>query len=63
MGEVDTAMSTHLLKTAEAPMPAIPSRTPPAVSSDIAYDVDGPLPIVSFSLSSHRRLRAAGSEP
>ena len=56
-------MSTHLLKTAEAPMPAIPSRTPPAVSSDIAYDVDGPLPIVSFSLSYHRRLRAAGSEP
>ena len=41
-------MSTHMLETAEA---------------DIAYDVDGPLPIVSFSLSSHRRLRAAGSEP
>jgi hypothetical protein len=41
-------MSTHLLETAEA---------------DIAYDVDGPLPIVSFSLSYHRRLRAAGSDP
>jgi len=30
----------------------------------VAYDdIDGPLPAVSFSLSSHRRLRAAGSEP
>jgi hypothetical protein len=48
MGEVDTDMSMHMLETAEV---------------DIAYDVDDPLPIVSFSLSSHRRLRAAGSEP
>ena len=48
MGGVDTDMSMHMLETAEV---------------DIAYDVDGPLPIVSFSLSSQRRLRAAGSEP
>jgi len=48
MGGVDTDLSMHMLETAEV---------------DIAYDVDGPLPIVSFSLSSQRRLRAAGSEP